>query len=152
MIEKLLFDLAQAFWWPIMLLVLLSFGYAILKLGGFLVESFQRMGRPNRILILPAGAGRSLEEMELIVLGELEGLKLCSRVAPMLGLVATMIPLGPALAAVSAGQTDTAAAGLADAFATAIVALVAASIAFAIYTVRRRWLLQELSYWMETQS
>ena len=63
----------------------------------------------------------------------------------MLGLVATMIPLGPALLAVSSGKSGLAANNLGAAFAAVIVALVAASISFAIYTIRRRWLLQELN-------
>ena len=91
-------------------------------------------GRQSNV-IRTAGAGR---------LKELEGLRLCSRVAPMLGLVATMIPMGPALVAVASGQSSGVAESLAPAFAAVIVALVAASITFVIYSVRRRWLLAEM--------
>jgi len=62
----------------------------------------------------------------------------------MLGLVATMIPLGPALVAVASGQSQGVAQSLAPAFAAVIIALVSASITFVIYSVRRRWLLAEL--------
>ncbi len=144
-IETMLFELAQAFQWPIILLVLLVFAYALLKLGAFLVEGYRRMRKPNQVLVLPSQGSHSIESLELIVLRELEGLRLCSRIAPMLGLVATMIPLGPALLAVSSGKSGVAASNLGAAFAAVIVALVAASIAFAIYTIRRRWLLQELN-------
>ncbi|MCO8121061.1 MotA/TolQ/ExbB proton channel family protein [Stieleria sp. TO1_6] len=150
-IEPLLFDLAQAFQWPITVLVLLVFLYAILKLGGFVVEAISRQRRPNQILVLPQNGSLTIESMQLLVLRELEGLRLCSRIAPMLGLVATMIPLGPALVAVSSGETQLTMQALGTAFAAVIVALVAASICFLIYTVRRRWLLQELNQWLALQ-
>lgn len=150
-IETLLFELAQAFQWPIMLLVLLVFAYALLMLGAFLVEGYRRMRKPNQVLVLPSQGSQSIESLELIVLRELEGLRLCSRIAPMLGLVATMIPLGPALLAVSSGKSGVAASNLGAAFAAVIVALVAASIAFAIYTIRRRWLLQELNQLLQVR-
>ncbi|QDS91119.1 hypothetical protein EC9_53390 [Rosistilla ulvae] len=151
-IENLLFDMAQLFWWPVLLLVLFAFAYALFKLGGFLIEAFLRLRLPQRHWVVPTDATGSLESMELLVLRELEGLRLCSRIAPMLGLVATMIPLGPALAAVSSGQSQITANSMGGAFAAVIIALVAASITFAIYTVRRRWLMQELTHWMESQT
>jgi len=149
--ESLLLDLSQAFQWPIISLVLLSFAYSMLKLGGFVIEGIQRVRHPNQVLVLPREEANSLESLELIVLRELEGLRLCSRVAPMLGLVATMIPLGPALIAVSSGNSGITASNLGAAFAAVIVALVAASIAFAIHTIRRRWLLQELNQLLGTR-
>ncbi|QDV14797.1 hypothetical protein CA51_47070 [Rosistilla oblonga] len=151
-IENLLFDMAQLFWWPVLLLVLFTFAYALFKLGGFLIEAFLRLRLPQRHWVVPTNATGSLESMELLVLRELEGLRLCSRIAPMLGLVATMIPLGPALAAVSSGQSQITANSMGGAFAAVIIALVAASITFAIYTIRRRWLMQELTHWMESQT
>ena len=151
-IESMLFDLAQAFQRPVMVLVLLAFAYAMWKLGGFLVEGFRRLKRPDQILVLRQATNESIETLELVVLRELEGLRLCSRISPMLGLVATMIPLGPALLAVSAGNSGASAGSLGAAFAAVIVALVAASVTFAIYTVRRRWLLQELNQLLVTKA
>ena len=107
--ESLLFDIAQTLWWPVTALVLLAFVYAMIQLGRFSVEVVQRFVRPGRILTLPNNSTQSIESLELMVLSELEGLRLCSRVAPMLGLVATMIPLGPALAGVASGDADVAA-------------------------------------------
>lgn len=144
-IEGMLLELVQLFQWPIMAIVLLMFAYAILKLGAFLAEAGKRWQTPDCVLVLPTAETESIETLELRVLRELEGLRLCSRVAPMLGLVATMIPLGPALMAVSAGNATRIADNLAAAFAAVIIALLAASITFAIHTVRRRWLLQELN-------
>ena len=63
----------------------------------------------------------------------------------MLGLVATMIPMGPALVAVAAGNAQGMAQNLVVAFAAVIVALLAASMTYVVLSVRRRWLLAELN-------
>ena len=145
--ETALFQLAQTFLWPVTILVLAVFAYAVMSLGAFGVEWFRRRKQPGCVLVLTGVSGNgttSQERLELAVLKELEGLRLCSRVAPMLGLVATMIPMGPALVAVASGQSSGVAESLAPAFAAVIVALVAASITFVVYSVRRRWLLAEM--------
>jgi biopolymer transport protein ExbB/TolQ len=142
--ENALFQLAQLFLWPVTLMVFGVFAYSLMCLGGFAVEALRRRRQPGRVLVLSRWAGGSAEALELAVLKELEGLRLCSRVAPMLGLVATMLPMGPALVAVASGQSQGVAQSLAPAFAAVIVALVAASITFVVYSVRRRWLLAEM--------
>lgn len=142
--DSVLFELARLFLWPVTLGVLLSFVYAVWSLGAFAVEGLQRRRDPARVLVLRAVADQGQEQMELAVLKSLEGVRLCSRVAPMLGLIATMIPMGPALVAVASGQSQGVAQSLAPAFAAVIVALASASITFVVYTVRRRWLMREL--------
>ena len=142
-LDVILFELARLFQWPVALGVVLSFAYAVYVLGMFGVEYIQRRRAPNRALLLH-GYGKNQDQMELAVLKDLEGVRLCSRVAPMLGLIATMIPMGPALVAVASGQSEGVANSLAPAFASVIVALASASITFVVYTVRRRWLMREL--------
>jgi biopolymer transport protein ExbB/TolQ len=143
--DTVLFELARLFLWPVTLGVLLSFVYAVYCLGAFGIEYLQRRRDPSRVLVLQHHAmGASQEQMELVVLKQLEGVRLCSRVAPMLGLIATMIPMGPALVAVASGESQGVAQSLAPAFASVIVALASASITFVVYTVRRRWLMREL--------
>lgn len=150
--ETTLFHLAQSFLWPVTLLVLAVFAYAVMSLGAFAVEWLRRRRQPGAVLVLAAAGPASPEALELRVLKELEGVRLCSRVAPMLGLVATMIPMGPALVAVASGQSQGVAQSLAPAFAAVIVSLVAASISFVIYSVRRRWLLAELVSLLEQRA
>lgn len=149
--ENTLFQLAQMFLWPVTILVLAAFAYAVMSLGAFGLEWVRRRRQPGRVLVLAGAGAASPETLELAVLRELEGLRLCSRVAPMLGLVATMIPMGPALVAVASGQSQGVAESLAPAFAAVIVALVAASITFVVYSVRRRWLLAEMLVVLEGQ-
>ena len=142
--DTVLFELARLFLWPVTLGVLLSFVYAVYCLGAFGIEYVQRRRDPLRALVLQRHATASQEQMELVVLKQLEGVRMCSRVAPMLALIATMIPMGPALAAVASGESQGVAQSLAPAFASVIVALASASITFVVYTVRRRWLMREL--------
>ncbi len=84
------------------------------------------------------------DDLELTIMRRLEWLRIVSRTAPMLGLVATMIPMGPALLALSRGEAASVGENLVVAFSAVILALVAASITFFILTIRRRWLLEEL--------
>ncbi|AMM26137.1 MotA/TolQ/ExbB proton channel family protein [Variovorax sp. PAMC 28711] len=149
--DTILFELARLFLWPVTLGVLLSFVYAVYCLGAFGIEYLQRRRAPSRALVLGASAIGGQDQMELAVLKELEGVRLCSRVAPMLGLIATMIPMGPALVAVASGESQGVAQSLAPAFASVIVALAAASITFVVYTVRRRWLMRELVMVLDAQ-
>ncbi|MCY1226743.1 hypothetical protein D9M72_389900 [compost metagenome] len=62
----------------------------------------------------------------------------------MLGLVATMIPMGPALKGLSGGNLANVGENLTIAFSAVILALIAASITFWVVNVRRRWLAEEL--------
>ena len=149
--EAILFELARLFLWPVTLGVLLSFIYAVYCLGAFGIEYLQRRREPARALVLQRVRALGQEQMELAVLKELEGVRLCSRVAPMLGLIATMIPMGPALVAVASGESQGVAQSLAPAFASVIVALASASITFVVYTVRRRWLMRELVQVLDAQ-
>ncbi len=142
-LDSILFELARLFLWPVSLGVVLSFVYAVIVLGMFGMEYLQRRRHPQRLLLL-TDRTLSQDQMELVVLKDLEGVRLCSRVAPMLGLIATMIPMGPALVAVASGESQGVAQSLAPAFASVIVALASASITFVVYTVRRRWLMREL--------
>lgn len=62
----------------------------------------------------------------------------------MLGLVATMIPMGPALLALTRSDAQGVGENMVVAFSSVILALAAASLTYLVLTVRRRWLLQEL--------
>jgi biopolymer transport protein ExbB/TolQ len=64
----------------------------------------------------------------------------------MLGLVATMIPMGPALKGLSDGNLAQVSDNLTVAFSAVILALIAAAITYWIVSVRRRWLAEELAW------
>ncbi len=64
---------------------------------------------------------------------------LIARLGPMLGLMATLIPLGPGLIALGQGDTRTLADSLLTAFDATVTGLAAAGVAYAISRVRKRW-------------
>ncbi|ENO89315.1 MotA/TolQ/ExbB proton channel family protein [Thauera linaloolentis] len=150
-IETLLYAVSRVFLAPVMLLIAVALGYALVMLGAFSVEGWQRRRNTHPRALFAharrADAGRlplASDDLELWIMRRLEWLRIVSRTAPMLGLIATMIPMGPALLAL--GGNDAAAVGqnMVAAFSAVILALLAASICFFILTIRRRWLLQDL--------
>jgi biopolymer transport protein ExbB/TolQ len=62
-----------------------------------------------------------------------------TRIGPMLGLLGTLIPLGPALAGLGSGNVQQLSGGLVVAFAATVVGLVAACMSYGIGLVRRSW-------------
>jgi biopolymer transport protein ExbB/TolQ len=64
---------------------------------------------------------------------------LIARVAPMFGLMGTLIPLGPGLIALGQGDTKTLADSLLIAFDTTILGLVCAAVSYIISKIRNRW-------------
>lgn len=147
-IENFLYEISRFFLTPVLVLLSLMFVYALFCLGMLLFESALRaargQGRRPLAQWLRRRPGASPEALELQVLRQLEMQRIVSRIAPMLGLVATMIPMGPALVAVANGNTHGMAQNLVVAFAAVIVALLSAAITFVVHSVRRRWLLEEL--------
>src|SRR5690606_19550031 len=107
-IENLLYDVSRLFLAPVLLLIAAALAYALLMLGGFAVEAWQRRrGTHTRELFVHAqsqGSDVAGDDLELWILQRLEWLRIVSRTAPMLGLIATMIPMGPALLALGGGN------------------------------------------------
>jgi biopolymer transport protein ExbB/TolQ len=145
-LESSLYELSHLFLAPVLALILASLAYAFFALGAFAWEAWQRQrGRyRSRLAAHQASTGAVSDDLELWILKRLEALRIVSRTAPMLGLVATMIPMGPALLALTQSDAQAVGENLVVAFSAVILALIAASIAFLVLTVRRRWLLEEL--------
>lgn len=64
---------------------------------------------------------------------------LMSKVAPMLGLLGTLIPLGPGIMALSTGDTASLSESLLTAFDTTSLGLICACVCMVISAVRKRW-------------
>ena len=62
-----------------------------------------------------------------------------SKLAPMVGLLGTLIPLGPGIIALGQGDTTTLAESMLTAFDTTIAGLIAAAICLIIHTIRNHW-------------
>ncbi|WP_084544645.1 MotA/TolQ/ExbB proton channel family protein [Derxia gummosa] len=148
-IEEGMFALAQLFLLPVLLAVLALFAHAFWSLGRFGWQAAQRRRGQAGGFELTAFARQrpdlGADALEAEALRRLEPVRLAARVAPMLGLVATMIPMGPALHALGEGQMAAVARSLTVAFSAVILALLAASITHCIAQVRRRWYADELA-------
>jgi biopolymer transport protein ExbB/TolQ len=88
---------------------------------------------------------RLAEDYEIKMSKRLEQTKIVSTVSPMLGLMGTLIPLGPALIGLSSGDIATLANNLMIAFATTVVGLFAGCIGYVLTQVRRRWYWEDMS-------
>ncbi len=146
LVEMSMYQLGQIFLFPTLTLVSLLFLYAFWLLGHFALQAWQRRNGGGRPLLARFREAPNLNGDELDVYAHtlLEAPRIASRVTPMLGLVATMIPMGPALKSLSDGNLAQVSENLMVAFSAVILALIAASITYWIVNVRRRWLAEEL--------
>lgn len=88
---------------------------------------------------------RLSQEYEIKMAKRLEHTKITSTIGPILGLMGTLIPLGPALIGLSKGDLGTLAHNLMIAFATTVVGLFASGISYVLMQVRRRWYWEDMS-------
>jgi len=86
-----------------------------------------------------------LQDINFEMAKKLERSRFVARVGPMFGLMGTLIPMGPALLGLSAGDIDTLANNLIIAFGTTVVGLMAGAIGFMVATVRTRWYKHDIS-------
>lgn len=99
------------------------------------------MGEKSR----EAFARKLIEEEENKAAKSIEKTDIIAKIGPAVGLMGTLIPMGPGLAALGAGDVNTLAQNLMVAFDSAIIGLAAASVAFTISRIRRRWYEDQLS-------
>lgn len=93
--------------------------------------------RPRRQLLLSDYEVAADKDMALS--------KTLSKMGPMLGLMGTLIPMGPALVGLSTGDISSMAYNMQVAFATTVVGLFSAAIGFITQQVKQRWYTQDLN-------
>jgi biopolymer transport protein ExbB/TolQ len=71
--------------------------------------------------------------------------KMLTKMGPMLGLMGTLIPMGPALVGLSTGDIASMAYNMQVAFATTVVGLFSSAVGFATQQAKQRWYLSELN-------
>lgn len=161
-LEILMYEVSNTFLTPILLLVIALFMYSIFETGVFIAQYFKRKktkvnydvfisskikntisGFPLMNYVIKNGFS-SNEDIEVYAHKKLQTSSIITRISPMLGLVATMIPMGPALKALSNGNIQGISENLIVAFAAVIFSLITASITYWITTVRRGWYAHEL--------
>jgi biopolymer transport protein ExbB/TolQ len=69
--------------------------------------------------------------------------KTLSKLGPILGLMGTLIPMGPALVGLAAGDISSMAYNMQVAFATTVIGLLVGAIGYMTMQVKQRWFLQD---------
>jgi biopolymer transport protein ExbB/TolQ len=87
---------------------------------------------------------QALARYELSVQRRLDRTRLLVRAGPALGLMGTLIPLAPGLAALGEGDVSTLAESLRDAFGATVVGLLVGTVAFALTLIRTRMYSEDL--------
>ena len=93
----------------------------------------------------PAQVQRLLANFEIAADKDLAISKTLTKLGPILGLMGTLIPMGPALAGLSSGDIASMAYNMQIAFATTVVGLVAGAVGFLTQQVKQRWYLQDMT-------
>jgi biopolymer transport protein ExbB/TolQ len=165
-IEQIMYQMSDLFMAPVLCLIALLFIYSLFATGQFFTQTMQRRRHYRSFIQLlngKLGSNSELplkgypmaslanempnitqDQLDVAALKELEGVRNVSRLAPMLGLIATMIPMGPALKSLADGNIQGISENLIVAFSAVIFGLVIASITFWIASVKKRWMVEEL--------
>lgn len=171
-LEQAMYQVSGWFMAPVLLMILVLSLYSVYALGQCTGHWWQR--RRHREMFQAAReqalteAGRSGSSLPLVIPGyhifstarnqphtsddalnvlalrHLQWLRITTKIAPMLGLVATMIPMAPALKALGAGDIQGISENLVVAFSAVIFGLMIASITFWLLSVKKAWLAEEL--------
>lgn len=88
---------------------------------------------------------RLLSDYEIEADKDLSISRTLGKMGPMLGLMGTLIPMGPALVGLSTGDIASMAYNMQVAFATTVVGLFSAAIGFVTQQVKQRWYLQDMN-------
>lgn len=161
-VETLMAKVSTLLMTPVLLVIVLLLAYALFAVGRFMSQYMVRKknalhytrqindlqgqwlrGYPIHNYYV-ANPNASEDELEIVALKQLENLRVVTRIAPMLGLIATMIPMGPALQALADGNIQSISENLIIAFAAVIWGLVISSITFWPASVKKRWCANEL--------
>lgn len=87
----------------------------------------------------------TLSEYELAADKNIATSRILTKMGPILGLMGTLIPMGPALVGLSTGDIASMAYNMQVAFATTVVGLVVSAIGFLTQQVKERWAVKSLS-------
>ena len=88
---------------------------------------------------------RLLANFEIAADKDLAISKTLTKLGPILGLMGTLIPMGPALVGLSTGDIASMAYNMQVAFATTVIGSVAGAIGFLTQQVKQRWYLQDMT-------
>ena len=167
-LQNLLYEISNALLIPTLIVLLGLAAYTVILAGGLLREAITRSsvrraivaarrdipgafdhlaacssGIPKRFTSLhTAHAGehsKILLDLENEIAASLSKLTWTTRIAPMLGLMGTLIPLGPALTGLASGDMSLLSGNLVVAFTATVIGVLIGCVAYTLNTVRRNW-------------
>lgn len=107
--------------------------------------ALEQTGRSLEMGLFALKFEKILQDVELSMAKALEPVRIGVKVGPILGLMGTLIPMGPALIGLSQGDIKSLADNLVIAFATTVIGLVVGGVCYATMVIRTRWYRQDLS-------
>lgn len=160
LVDGFLFQVAGALLYPVMISVAALSIYVVWVVGLFLADAWRRrngtspeMRRYEAALAaetadrsphLDARLERLLQRHELAAVRALDRVRFVIKVGPSLGLMATLIPMGIALAALAQGDIPKMAGSMVTAFTATVVGLGAGTVAYLVALAREKWLRADL--------
>ena len=180
-ISDILYWISTGLLVPVIVLLIIFFGRALLLIGGFFGQYMairrtnallgkeldelnrdnvttlsERLPKKNPSLVVSyikrlleaddaAMRQRLLANFEISADKDLATSNTLSKMGPMLGLMGTLIPMGPALVGLSTGDIASMAYNMQVAFATTVVGIFAAAIGFITGQVKQRWYLKDMT-------
>lgn len=123
---------------PVVVALFACIALACVDTGMLVAERAQlrRRERPDDLRHVERRARQRIERADIL-----------TRLSPMLGLMATLISLGPGLTALSNGDLNLLAEAMLTAFDATVLGLAAGAVGFVIARLRRRWYDEALSRW-----
>ncbi len=84
-------------------------------------------------------------DYEILADKELGKSKTLVKIGPMLGLMGTLIPMGPALVGLATGDISSMASNMQVAFATTVIGIIIGAIGFITLQIRQRWVADDMN-------
>lgn len=106
--------------------------------GSYVRKIIEERGNESRMELL-------LAEYEMEADKNIATSKVLTKMGPILGLMGTLIPMGPALVGLASGDIASMAYNMQVAFATTVVGLVVSAIGFLTQQVKERWSVKGLT-------
>lgn len=107
----------------------------------FLADMLQHKGEEHHLNLQSAG-------FELAADKELGTCKTLTKLGPMLGLMGTLIPMGPALVGLAQGDISSMAYNMQVAFATTVIGLFCSATGYLTCQIKERWFFRQQA-WLE---
>jgi biopolymer transport protein ExbB/TolQ len=110
-------------------------------LSKFISELSEFIGKAN----FKTETEKLLQEYEITIWERTEKERMLIRVGPMLGLMGTLIPMGPALMNLASGNISEMATNMIVVFSTTVLGLLIGGINYVMAMIKKRWYSQDLS-------